>query len=167
MTTLRGGLVVAVLSVLDGRVALGQDTRSATPVTRSTDDAPAKTPLATLLTVGATSLGLAYGASIVTAAASTRPLDHWLYVPLVGPYMNLAGRETCEGASARPCYREAANKLLLATDGILQTVGTAAIIFAVVKPTRARTASERPAVVQLGLVQLRRGQPGLAAFGHF
>jgi hypothetical protein len=148
---------MAVLSLVGSSVALGQ-AGQVPPLDQTREDAAS-----TLLTVGATSLGLAYGASVLAAATSQHTPDRWLYVPLLGPYLDLGDREACGFSAARPCYREAGNKLLLATDGIIQTVGTAAIIFAAVKPAHA--AQERS--LQLGLVQLRRGQPGLAAFGRF
>jgi hypothetical protein len=154
-----------VLRSVEGSAARAPIERPVPWVTQPAADAAPAPPRTTLLTAGVATLGLAYGLSAAVAASSAHGPDRWLYAPLVGPYVDLAAPDSCGSSAARPCYREAGNKLLLATDGILQTVGTAAIVFAALTPGHGP--GERSARVQVGLVQMGRGRPALAAFGRF
>src|SRR5262245_10172254 len=79
------------------------------PRTTTPSDQPRK-PNAALLTLGLGALGLTYGLSIVSAAVSPREADQNLYIPIVGPWIDLSDR----GCNARPCGDgEASSKALL------------------------------------------------------
>lgn len=99
-----------------------------------------KTPNIGLITGGAVMFGVPYAASVVVAAASDRPSDHNLYIPLAGPWMDLAKRGSCVGTR---CESETGNKVLLVADGIFQGVGALEIVAGFLFPstrTVARTA---------------------------
>lgn len=79
-----------------------------------------KRPNAALITGGSLMFGMSYGASVIVGALSENKADQHLFIPVVGPFMNLANRSCPEGAS---CPNEPTNKVLLATDGLLQVAG--------------------------------------------
>jgi hypothetical protein len=123
-------------------------------------------PRAAFVLAGAGGLALAYGGSIAAAALSQHGLDRSLYIPLLGPWLDLAGRDSCGFSDQRPCYREGVNKVLLASDGVIQSLGLAALLFGVIRPAPAAGSARSPQL-QLGMVPLGRGDPGVAAFGTF
>ncbi|MFT3772137.1 MAG: hypothetical protein QM820_42570 [Minicystis sp.] len=84
------------------------------------------TPNGALIGSGALMLGLSYGGSIVVAAASDRQDDQHLYIPVVGPWMDIANREPCRGYDCGA--NETANKIMLVTDGVFQGVGMLQIV---------------------------------------
>jgi hypothetical protein len=85
-----------------------------------------------LLVTGAFIFGATYTASIIAAARSDRDANKKLYIPLVGPWMDLADRR-----DGRPdSDTETTEKAFLVADGILQGIGTLQIISAFAFPTR-------------------------------
>ena len=57
-----------------------------------------------LLHSGILALGVPYVASVVVAATSDRTEDKHLYIPVAGPWMDLANRSGCGNAGGRaPC----------------------------------------------------------------
>lgn len=90
-------------------------------------------PNAALITGGAVMFGLSYGGSVIVGAVSDNKADQHLFVPVAGPFMNLATRSCPEGMS---CPGEPANKVLLAADGLLQAAGVLQIIGGFVFPEK-------------------------------
>jgi hypothetical protein len=82
-------------------------------------------PNADLIGGGIALFGLTYGTSIIVGAQSDRTSDQFLFVPLVGPWMDLATRESCYGLCSPG---EAANRVLLVTSGLLQGAGVLQIL---------------------------------------
>jgi hypothetical protein len=80
-----------------------------------------RTPNAGLIGGGLMMFGLSYGTSVIVGAASDRDGDQHLYVPLAGPWMDLAARGPCPIPGT--CGNDIGNKALLVTDGILQAAG--------------------------------------------
>jgi hypothetical protein len=60
-----------------------------------------------LLHGGILALGVPYVASVVVAATSDRPEDKHLYIPVAGPWMDLANRSGCGNAGEPSCDKEA------------------------------------------------------------
>ena len=86
-----------------------------------------------LLTTGFILWGGTYTASVVTAAESGNSSDQHLYVPIVGPWIDLGARGGCP-VSSNSCNRETGNKVLLALDGTVQAIGTVEVIWGFLKP---------------------------------
>ena len=104
------------------------------------DRAETTGPNRTMLHTGIWTLGLSYVPAIVVAAESERHGDKNLYVPVAGPWMDLASRGAC--APNTKCTNETTNKVLLVIDGIFQGVGALDIIGAFLLP-ETRTVTTR------------------------
>ena len=120
-----------------------------------------KVPNAALITSGAVMFGIPYTTSFVVAASSNRTSDRHLFLPLVGPWIDLASRGQCVGPS---CDGETSNKVLLVFDGLLQSAGALQFMSGFLFPTTrivTRTAS-----VQVAPSGGRSGM-GLTAYGRF
>jgi hypothetical protein len=87
-------------------------------------------PNVPLLVTGLVVLGGSYGASAIVGAASDRKEDDKLFIPVVGPWLDLHQRD----CSANPCSNEGLNKALLISDGVLQGVGALGIVLSWVIP---------------------------------
>ena len=86
-----------------------------------------------LLTSGLIVFGIPYTASVVSAATSGLDADHHLFVPLVGPWVDLANRPNCPPGS-NACDNETTNKVLLGVDGVFQAIGTIEVVSAFLSP---------------------------------
>lgn len=93
-------------------------------------------PNRTLLMTGLVLFGAPYVASVGVAATSGHTGDGNLAVPVLGPWLDMGARPGCSdsGNGAPDCGTETGNDVLLAADGILQTVGALEIIGAFVFP---------------------------------
>jgi hypothetical protein len=92
-------------------------------------------PNRSMLFGGIVMLGLPYAASAVVASQSTHPGDSRLYLPVVGPWLDLANRGGCPIGSSE-CMGETINKGLLIGSGVLQGLGALQILGAFVFPER-------------------------------
>jgi hypothetical protein len=125
-------------------------------------------PNAYLLRSGLFTLGLSYAPALVVAIESDRDADDHLYIPVVGPWLDLANRGDCQG----DCDGETVNKVLLVTDGIFQGLGALQIVAALVFPdTRGgvTVVGGKPGSdVTMSLLPARfAGGQGLMAVGEF
>src|SRR5262245_24136125 len=68
-----------------------------TPPPRDIITTKERTPNAGLITSGVMMFGIPYASSVIVAASSERAGDKNLYLPLVGPWMDLANRGHCFG----------------------------------------------------------------------
>ena len=64
----------------------------------------------------------AYVPVVAFGAESGQSVDHRLYIPVAGPWIDLAERNLCVAGNL-DCDHEIANKLLLAASGIFQGIG--------------------------------------------
>jgi len=107
-----------------------------------------KTPNFGLITSGALMLGIPYAVSVMVAGTSDRSADSRLYIPVVGPWVDLGER----GGEVGPRRGgDTTNKVLLVADGIFQGLGMLQIIGGFVFPTtkvvtRTATVQVAPAV---------------------
>lgn len=85
-----------------------------------------RVPNADLIGGGLAMFGVAYGASVLVGATSDRPADQHLFIPLVGPWMNLASRGNCIYYGCGP--GEVANRVMLVADGLFQAAGVLEIV---------------------------------------
>jgi hypothetical protein len=103
----------------------------------------------------------------VVAGFSDESSDKRLYIPVAGPWLDLAERDCPD------CRHETANKALLVVDGIFQGLGALDIVgsFFVVEDrvTVARKAPPSPTVasVRLAVTPVRGGGYGMVALGQF
>jgi len=78
---------------------------------------------------GGALLGIGWVPSIVVAATSSIDANHWLYVPVVGPWVAYATRDACAPATdPRPCLNDAGERVALIVDGIVQATGAALLM---------------------------------------
>jgi hypothetical protein len=89
-------------------------------------------PSRTRLMTGLIAFGQSYIASIGVAATSRHRGDSNLWIPALGPWLDLGIRPGCP--SFTDCGMETANRVLLVADGILQTFGMFQIIGAFMWP---------------------------------
>jgi hypothetical protein len=67
--------------------------------------------------------------SVIVAATSDIDANHWLYVPVAGPWVAYAMRDACApDVDPRPCLNDAGARVGLIIDGILQTTGFGLLI---------------------------------------
>jgi hypothetical protein len=84
------------------------------------------------LATGLLLFGQAYVASIGIAATSPHPGDVNLWIPAVGPWLDLGARPGC--ASLSDCGTETGLRVLLVADGIVQTFGAFQLVGAFLWP---------------------------------
>jgi hypothetical protein len=118
--------------------------------------------------------GLSYVPVVVVAAVSERHGDNNLYIPVAGPWMDLAARGDCPPNVS--CNNETLNRTLIVIDGIFQGLGALNIAGAFIFPeTRTVTvsssapAARRPSTVSLRILPAKVGANsyGLWALGTF
>ncbi len=117
---------------------------------------------------GALVFGAAYGASVITAASDDSTGNDRLYIPVVGPWLALSDRGSCDISDSR-CNHETTAKVLLIADGVFQAAGIIGMLDGIFQPsshrviTRTAKADTKirvtPSVVH--------GEPGVAMFGRF
>jgi hypothetical protein len=140
------------------------------PMTATTREAAPRTgwrPDRTLLMSGLVLFGVPYIASVGIAATSSRASDGNLAVPLVGPWLDLGGRRGCQGPG---CGAETGYEVLLAVNGIAQTVGAFEILGAFLFPESREVTTFTTSAstsLTLGPSRLAPGAYGLAAIGDF
>ncbi len=90
-------------------------------------------PNRSLLSTGTGLFVVSYGASVVTAAISDRDEDKKLFIPVVGPWMDLADRN-CD---VRGCGgNEDVNKAMIITSGVVQGAGVLLAISSLFVPEK-------------------------------
>jgi hypothetical protein len=79
-----------------------------------------------IVTGGVLFLGV-YVPSVIIAIESSNDADRRLAIPILGPWLDFAERGGCP-ITTFSCDKETGNKVLLAGDGILQAIGTVAVV---------------------------------------
>lgn len=118
-----------------------------------------------LLIAGGAIIVASYVPAIVVAASSGRKEDEFLYIPVAGPWLDLANRD----CARTPCNDETLNKTLLIGGGILHAVGTAFVVTSLFLPETKKVASSAHASSFTWNVApfQTRGGSGFSAFGTF
>lgn len=77
------------------------------------------------LVFGGVLLGGAWLPSVIVGATSGVDANHWLFVPVIGPFIAYATRDSCPQSPTDPtsCFADAGSRIALAFDGALQTTG--------------------------------------------
>jgi hypothetical protein len=121
---------------------------------------------------GLITLGVSYGIGIAVASNSDHHGDRHLYVPVIGPWLDLGDRGgNCSQSGS--CDRETFNRFLIGADGVFQALGVLSIISGFVfEPKRevvttTTTTASTQATIHITPVDYGRGSLGLAAIGTF
>jgi hypothetical protein len=172
-----GAAVLAALtwtttSLADDATVVAPETNQAV-VAETTTTAPPNVPV---ITTGLIALGGAYIPSVIVAAANDNPYDHKLFIPVVGPWMDLAQRPGgCGVPGFISCGSETGYKTLLILSGAFQGLGALGTVLGFVTPQHRTTvvtakadAKERDkAHVQFFPTTVGRDAYGLGAVGTF
>ena len=122
-----------------------------------------------MMTTGIGTFGLAYIPAVVVAGESTLSADHNLYVPLAGPWLDLAERPGC-GGSTQACTTENTNKVLIGLDGVFQGAGAVLTVVGLLTTEHrvivTRTAKSDKPTIQVSPAILGTGY-GMAAVGSW
>jgi hypothetical protein len=115
---------------------------------------------------GAALLGGGYLPSMIVAATSSVAANHWLYAPVVGPWVAYAARDSCATGPVDPtsCFADAATRIALIFDGIVQSAGL--ILVLVGLPTTSVITWGKDGKTALR-VDPMLGHPGLSLSGSF
>ena len=121
-----------------------------------------------LIGSGLITFGLSYIPALVVAGTSDVSADHHLYVPIVGPWLDLGDRPGC-GPGQISCDAETTNRVLLVVDGIFQGVGAITVVAGFLSPSATEvvtTADADKPTLHLAPANVASGY-GMAAFGTF
>lgn len=151
------GSVTRAEDVVIERQVVHQDQDVATTTTETV-------PNRGLITSGVVLLGATYASSLVVAAGtSDYDPDRKLYIPIAGPWMDLAERKgECGRGNAPSCDNEDLYQVLLVADGIGQGIGALQILGGFVFPVH-RTETVSASIVP----RLSPKMMGLSAVGTF
>jgi hypothetical protein len=123
-------------------------------------------PNGRLLAGGAGLFFISYIPAVFAASVSDRDEDKKLYIPIVGPWIDLAERD----CTTRPCgSQETVNKALIATSGFVQNVGLVLGVLAFIIPEKVATTSttsETKPSVHVTPISYGTGA-GVGAIGRF
>lgn len=117
-----------------------------------------------MLVTGLVVLGGTYGASVIVGAISDREADERLFLPVVGPWLDLKDRD-CD---VNACDNETLNKTLIIGSGALQGIGALTLVLSLVIPE----SKDKPWYLigdeKLTVApRLAGNETGLTAFGRF
>ncbi len=134
------------------------------PAVVNSERSTSKTPNGPLLTTGIGAFGVTYVASIVGAAVSTRDAYKNLYMPVVGPWIDLSDRGC---STANPCgNNEGLSKAMIITSGVAQGAGALLIIGSFFIPESTKTET-KTTTASWKLTPTFGSQNGVAAVGTF
>lgn len=127
-------------------------------------------PNADLIGVGIFTIALPYFASVGVAMGSD--IDKDLYIPVAGPWMDLAHRPDCGGYGLAQCNdMEPFYKVLLIEDGILQGIGALEVLAGMASsPTThhsSETAKASKPTIHVAPSPVGRSGYGIGAVGTF
>jgi hypothetical protein len=125
-------------------------------------------PNVPMIASGVATFAIGYVPSVIVAAESPLPADRHLYIPIAGPWIDMADRPAC-GVGWIGCGKETGNKVLLGLDGVVQAIGVLATAtgFLVPERTVVVTAQADKPSLHLTPAQFTGGAYGVAAFGNF
>ena len=99
-----------------------------------------------LVITGAILLGVPYALSASVASSSTADSDRWLWLPVIGPFADLAARgDRCvQSYDLVRCTDDSAERFFLTLDGIVQAAGTAMLVLGLALPQRLLVRDDAP-----------------------
>jgi hypothetical protein len=100
---------------------------------------------------GSIVFGVPYVLSASVAGSSKVDADTWLYVPLAGPFIDLANRkEKCTPSPVSQvqtnfnCNDDSGERFFLMTDGLMQVAGATLLIFGLAMPQKLLVRDDAP-----------------------
>ncbi len=125
-------------------------------------------PNRALIATGLVTFGLSYIPGVIVAGESSQPADHHLYVPVAGPWLDLANRPAC-GPNNVGCDTENTNKVLLVVDGVFQGLGVLSVVAGFLSPEHevVTAAEAQKPTLHFTPAEMGAGGVGAAAFGTF
>jgi hypothetical protein len=129
-------------------------------------------PNVPLLTTGGLTFLAAYVPSFVVAATSDHDDDKWLYLPIAGPFVDLATRGCSNNIQTGTCGTTAWERGALIASGSVQAVGAAMIVGSFFSNTRRLTSTtgevdNKPRLLSVTPATIGSGAPGVLAVGTF
>jgi hypothetical protein len=118
-----------------------------------------------LIASGFITFGIPYTVSVFVGATSNREEDRALFIPLVGPWIDLATRGGCPPLAAN-CNGETAAKAGLIVDGIFQGIGVITMASGFLWRSKSYTVVRSAGIDMVAPWSTGSGG-GLAAIGHF
>lgn len=118
-----------------------------------------------LIASGFITFGIPYTVSVFVGATSNRDADRALFIPLAGPWIDLATRGDC-GQLLGGCGNETAAKAGLIVDGIFQGIGAITMVSGFLWRSE-RVVVVRHAGVDWVAPWLNGQGAGVSAVGHF
>jgi hypothetical protein len=135
-------------------------TASAAPKAEGTTLYQKRTPNRFFLYVGGAALAGTYATTAVIAANNGSIGDHDLYLPVVGPWINLASRDSSTTSTG--------DTILIVGSGVLQGVGAGMVIASLFIPEKYATATIAAGPVKMNVSPTAgAGSGGVGAFGTF
>jgi hypothetical protein len=112
--------------------------------------------------------GIPYGASLASYGASKHVGDDNLWIPVAGPWLDLADRGTLPAPRSQR-EDEITNRALLVADGVFQALGAAAVISAFIFPEVREKHVVETAKPHLRVTPMKLGRAsyGVGAVGSF
>ena len=161
--------LTAVAAALSCAAALSWTSPARAERAQATTTEEGYMPNRVMLATGLVLWGVPYTVGDFVAAQSSNQADHHLYIPIVGPWIDLTQRGGCPVAS-NSCNTETTNKVLLVGDGIFQAIGTLDVVFAFLRPEHrdvvSVSATRYTPRISFTPAQVSTGY-GLAAFAVF
>jgi hypothetical protein len=123
-------------------------------------------PNVPVITTGLVTFGLSYVPALVVAGESTQSADHNLYVPIAGPWMDIANRPQCGNPGGPDCTTETTDKVLIGVDGVFQGVGAVMTVLGLLTPETHEVVAAKQEEPKLQISPTRVGSGyGLGAVG--
>ncbi|HEX4446112.1 MAG TPA: hypothetical protein VH044_05225 [Polyangiaceae bacterium] len=127
------GVTCSASARADGQTPAPPAATRATPV----EEVSYAPPNRAILAGGIAGFLGAYIPSFIVALANGNSFDNQLYIPVAGPWMDLAKRPTCgTGPTQISCVTEDAYEVLLVVDGVFQALGVGAIALGALTPEK-------------------------------
>ncbi len=114
------------------------------------------------LAFGGAMLGGAWLPSVIVGAVSNVDANHWLFVPVVGPWIAFAVRDACTQTDSSVCFEDAGTRVALIADGIIQSTG--AVLMLVGLPSSAEVRWTKQATIRIAPMF---GNAGVSLSGTF
>jgi hypothetical protein len=154
---------VLVSAALWTATASAQQTTVTTTTTAEQPVQETARPNRKMLTTGGAIIAASYIPAVVVAATSDHAGDKNLYIPVAGPWMDLAQRGGC---GPNPCGDEAIYKSLLVTAGVAHLVGVGLVVGSLFS-TEERTVMVGDTKPRLVPAQFGKSGAGFALVGSF
>ena len=166
-TGLIAGSLAGIIAAASTNTAYAQEAPPPPPPTQETVVTTTSSgPNAAVVGTGLVLFGGTYLASVIVAAESSHSGDDHLYIPVVGPWLDLGDRNC--GTNDPSCGNEGLNKAMLITDGILQGVGVVTAVAGLFIPeTKITAGATTVGTVKVTPMELGRGGAGVGALGTF